>query len=53
MRPLPIEIYSVATVREIDRTAIEDEAIPGYTLMTRAGAAAVRAARERFPEATR
>lgn len=53
MRPLPIEIYSVATVREIDRTAIEDEGIPGYTLMTRAGAAAVRAARERFPETTR
>ena len=53
MRPLPIEIYSVATVREIDRTAIEDEGIPGYTLMTRAGAAAVRAARERFPDATR
>jgi NAD(P)H-hydrate epimerase len=53
MRPLPIEIYSVATVREIDRTAIEDEGIPGYTLMTRAGAAAVRAARERFADATR
>jgi hydroxyethylthiazole kinase-like uncharacterized protein yjeF len=53
MRPLPIEIYSVATVREIDRTAIEDEGIPGYTLMTRAGAAAVRAARERFPDAKR
>ena len=53
MRPLPIEIYSVATVREIDRTAIEDEGIPGYTLMARAGAAAVRAARERFPDATR
>lgn len=53
MRPLPIEIYSVATVREIDRTAIEDEGIPGYTLMTRAGAASVRAARERFPDAMR
>ena len=53
MRPLPIEIYSVATVREIDRTAIEDEGIPGYTLMTRAGAAAVRAARDRFPDAAR
>ncbi len=53
MRPLPIEIYSVAAVREIDRTAIEDEGIPGYTLMTRAGAAAVHAARERFPDATR
>jgi NAD(P)H-hydrate epimerase len=53
MRSLPIEIYSVATVREIDRTAIEDEGIPGYTLMTRAGAAAVRAAREHFPDANR
>ena len=53
MRPLPIEIYSVATVRAIDRAAIEDEGIPGYTLMTRAGAAAVRAAREHFPDATR
>ncbi len=53
MRSLPVEIYSVATVREIDRTAIEDEGIPGYTLMTRAGAAAVRAARERFPDASR
>lgn len=40
-------------MREIDRTAIEDEGIPGYTLMTRAGAAAVRAAREQFPDATR
>jgi len=53
MRSLPVEIYSVATVREIDRTAIEDEGIPGYTLMTRAGAAAVRAARERFPDTNR
>jgi NAD(P)H-hydrate epimerase len=53
MQPLPIEIYSVAAVREIDRAAIEDEGIPGYTLMTRAGAAAVRAARERFPDDTR
>ena len=53
MRSLPVEIYSVATVREIDRTAIEDEGIPGYTLMTRAGAAAVRAAREHFPDANR
>ncbi len=53
MCALPIEIYSVATVREIDRTAIEEEGIPGYTLMTRAGAAAVRAARAQFPEARR
>jgi NAD(P)H-hydrate epimerase len=53
MSTLPVDIYSVATVREIDRTAIEDAGIPGYTLMTRAGAAAVSEARERFPQARR
>ena len=53
MQSLPADIYSVASVREIDRSAIEDHGISGYTLMTRAGAAAVRAARERFPAARR
>ena len=53
MQSLPTNIYSVASVREIDRTAIQDHGVPGYTLMTRAGAAAVRAARERFSDATR
>jgi ADP-dependent NAD(P)H-hydrate dehydratase / NAD(P)H-hydrate epimerase len=53
MSTLPVDIYAVATVREIDRTAIEVEAIPGYTLMTRAGAAAVSEARDRFPDARR
>ncbi len=37
----------------MDRAAIEDEGIPGYTLMTRAGAAALRAARAQFPDAMR
>jgi len=53
MNTLPAEIYSVASVREIDRAAIEDAGIPGYTLMTRAGTAAVRAARHHFPDANR
>lgn len=53
MQTLPRNIYSVASVREMDRTAIEDHGIPGYTLMARAGAAATRAARQRFPEAQR
>ena len=53
MSTLPVDIYSVATVREIDRSAIEDEGIAGYTLMSRAGAAAVSEARERFPDARR
>jgi len=53
MQSLPANIYSVAAVREIDRVAIEDKAIPGYTLMKRAGAAAVNAARSRFVNAKR
>ena len=53
MQTLPANIYSVASIREIDRTAIEVKGIPGYTLMKRAGKAAVRAARERFPNAKR
>src|SRR5210317_1134062 len=53
MQSLPTNIYSVAAVRETDRTSIEDHGVPGYTLMTRAGAAAVRAARERYPNASR
>jgi len=53
MTSLPVDIYSVATVREIDRAAIEGEGIAGYTLMTRAGAAALSEARHHFPEARR
>jgi len=53
MQSLPANIYSVAAVRETDRTTIEDHGVPGYTLMTRAGAAAVHEARERYPDARR
>lgn len=52
MQSLPANIYSVASVRAIDRAAIE-AGIPGYTLMKRAGEAAVRAARSRYPGASR
>ncbi len=52
MSLLPKEIYPVAAVREIDRTAIEDEGISGYQLMTRAASAAVAAARLRCPDAS-
>ncbi|MDH3547321.1 MAG: NAD(P)H-hydrate epimerase, partial [Gammaproteobacteria bacterium] len=51
MTLLPENVYSVTGVREIDRTAIQDAGIPGYTLMTRAGSAAVREARDRYPDA--
>ena len=53
MNVLPKEVYSVATVREIDRVAIEDHGVPGYTLMTRAAAAAIAEALKFFPAARR
>ncbi len=53
MQSLPANIYSVAAVREMDRTTIEDHGVPGYTLMRRAGEAAAREAIEYFPDAKR
>ena len=53
MQSLPTNIYSVAAVRETDRTTIEDHGVPGYTLMTRAGEAAVGEARRAFGAANR
>lgn len=51
MDRLPTNVYSVAAVREMDRTAIEDHGVPGYTLMSRAGEAAFDAALVRFRSA--
>jgi ADP-dependent NAD(P)H-hydrate dehydratase / NAD(P)H-hydrate epimerase len=51
--PLPVEIYSVETVRAIDRAAIGDAGISGYALMTRAAEAALLEARATFPDAGR
>ncbi len=53
MQTLPANVYSVATVRDIDRRAIIDAGIPGYTLMTRAAAAAASTAMDTFPDAKR
>ena len=53
MDSLPRNIYAVAAVREIDRTTIEDHGVPGYTLMSRAGAAAVAEALALYPNARR
>ncbi len=50
---LPEEIYAVESVRNIDQAAINDAGISGYTLMTRAGRAAVDVACEAFPQAVR
>ena len=46
-------IYSPASVREMDRLAIEEYGIPGYVLMTRAGESAFSDIAARFPGARR
>ena len=50
---LPAEIYSVKSVRNIDQAAINDAGISGYTLMTRAGKAALDIILANFPDARR
>lgn len=50
---LPIALYSTAQVRSLDAQAIEVQGIPGYTLMKRAGEAALRYLRTRWPMAHR
>lgn len=50
MRNLPEKLYSAASVRELDRRAIEDHGIEGYELMTRAGRFAFDLLAERWPE---
>ncbi|HVY80208.1 MAG TPA: NAD(P)H-hydrate dehydratase [Steroidobacteraceae bacterium] len=51
--PLPTVLYSAAQVRALDAYAIESLGIPGYTLMKRAGEAALRYLRSRWPTAYR
>lgn len=51
MRDLPVEIYPVEVVREIDRCAIDGHGIAGYELMNRAARAAYDEARRSYPTA--
>jgi NAD(P)H-hydrate epimerase len=53
MQRVPSVLYTAAQVRELDRRAIEDHGIPGYRLMERAGGAAFRLLRLRWPGAYR
>jgi NAD(P)H-hydrate epimerase len=53
MFELPSPIYRAAQVRALDRFAIEHCGIPSYSLMTRAGEAAFRLMRTRWPSAER
>jgi NAD(P)H-hydrate epimerase len=48
---LPTALYSVAQVRAFDDYAIRVQGIGGYTLMKRAGDAALRVLREHWPQA--
>lgn len=51
MDPLPAEVYSAASVRAMDRRAIERSGRPGYALMEQAGAAALASVRRHWPGA--
>jgi hydroxyethylthiazole kinase-like uncharacterized protein yjeF len=51
--PLPVALYTTAQVRALDSHAIQSLGIPGYTLMKRAGEAALRLMRTRWPTAHR
>ena len=53
MCELPFALYRAAQVRELDRIAIQERGIPGYTLMNRAGDAAFQRLRLRWPNARR
>lgn len=53
MRELPLDLYRAAQVRELDRIAIQERGIAGYTLMNRAGEAAFQYLRQRWPAARR
>jgi len=50
---LPTAIYTVSQVRALDQFAIEDCHIAGYTLMTRAAAAALAVLQRQWPHARR
>jgi ADP-dependent NAD(P)H-hydrate dehydratase / NAD(P)H-hydrate epimerase len=47
---LPHALYRAEQVRSLDRCTIRDHGIPGISLMNRAGSAAYRILRERWPE---
>jgi len=48
-----VPLFCAAEVRELDRIAIEDRDIPGYTLMSRAGEAAFEVLKAAWPDARR
>src|SRR5688572_11953541 len=53
MSTLPVAVHTAAQVRALDRHAIDDLQLPSYSLMTRAGEAALGALRSCWPSAQR
>ncbi len=53
MRVIPEKIYLAKQVRELDRIAIEELNVSGFSLMRRAGEAAFEVIRKLWPEAQR
>ncbi|MFK8015604.1 MAG: NAD(P)H-hydrate dehydratase [Gammaproteobacteria bacterium] len=53
MKKLPSHLYLAADVRELDRLAIEEKQIPGYTLMVRAGQKLLATVDRHFAQARR
>jgi NAD(P)H-hydrate epimerase len=53
LESLPEALYRAEQVRALDRCAIEDHGIAGYTLMGRAGEATLERLRAQWPEARR
>ncbi len=45
-----MDLYTAAQTRELDRIAIEELGIPGFTLMSRAGRAAFEVLQEQWPD---
>ena len=52
MSTLPVAVHTADQVRALDRHAIDELQIPSYTLMTRAGEAALGALRSCWPSAS-
>ncbi len=50
MQKLPITLYSTAQVRELDRIAIQEQSIPGFELMSKAGYEVFQCIRNRWPD---
>ena len=53
MLSMPKDIYITNQVRELDRIAIEEFKVPGFTLMQRAGEAGFELIQQNWPEAQR